>query len=145
MRKISMLFCAGLLTVLLAGPADAAIRIITVQYDSPGSDGGSNSSLNAEWVRIKNTGSKAKSLTGWTLRDTASHVYHFGSFKLRAGRAVKIHTGSGSDSKKHLYQDSGWYIWNNDGDKAKLKNSNGKRIDTCSWAGGESPNPPAAC
>jgi hypothetical protein len=124
--------------------ASAAVRITNVQYDSPGTDYGSNSSLNAEWVKIKNTGSKAKTLDGWTLRDKAGHVYHFGDFKLKAGRKVTIHTGSGSDTKKHLYQDSGAYIWNNDGDTAKLKKGN-KVVDKCKWAGGDSPNPPAIC
>jgi hypothetical protein len=124
--------------------ASAAVRITKVQYDSPGTDYGSNSSLNAEWVKIKNTGSKAKTLDGWTLRDKAGHVYHFGDFKLKAGRKVTIHTGSGSDTKKHLYQDSGAYIWNNDGDTAKLKKGN-KVVDKCKWAGGDSPNPPAIC
>jgi hypothetical protein len=144
-RRLSTLLVVGLIVLGVIGPASAAIRISKVQYDSPGSDYGSNSSLKAEWVKIKNTGGKAKSLSGWTLRDKAGHVYNFGSFKLKAGRTVTVHTGSGSDSAKHLYQDSGAYIWNNDGDTAKLKNDNGKLIDKCSWAGGESPNPPAAC
>jgi hypothetical protein len=61
----------------------AAFRIVKVQYDSPGSDSGSNSSLNAEWVKIKNNGSKGKTLDGWSLRDKAGHVYHFGNFKLK--------------------------------------------------------------
>jgi hypothetical protein len=37
-------------------PVAAAVKIDRVQYDSPGSDTGSNTSLNAEYVVIKNTG-----------------------------------------------------------------------------------------
>jgi hypothetical protein len=134
------------MAVVLVLPANAlaAVRITKVQYDSPGSDTGSKSSLNAEWVKIKNKGSKGVSLSGWTLRDTAGHVYSFGSFKLKAGRTVTVHTGKGSNGSKHRYWGSGAYIWNNDGDTAKLKKGT-KLKDKCKWAGGESPNPPVSC
>jgi hypothetical protein len=95
-------------------------------------------------VKIKNKGSKGVSLSGWTLRDTAGHVYSFGSFKLKAGRTVTVHTGKGSNGSKHRYWGSGAYIWNNDGDTAKLKKGT-KLKDKCKWAGGESPNPPVSC
>ena len=103
----------SLAVVLVAAAAVApvssgAIRITKISYDPPGSDRGSNSSLNAEWIRIKNTGSSAKALTGWTIRDVASHVYRW---------------------------DNGWYIWNNDGDTARLKNRSGTTVDSCSYSG----------
>jgi Lamin Tail Domain len=82
----------------MAAPVSAAggIQIKEIYYNSPGSDTGSNTSLNAEWVLIKNTAAKAISLKGWTLRDTSSHVYHFPStYKLGAGHSVKVHTGKG--------------------------------------------------
>jgi hypothetical protein len=144
MKRIAPVLIGMMLMGLVASPALGAIRITKVQYDPPGSDQGSNSSLKAEWVKIKNTGNNDRSLDGWTLRDKANHVYHFEDFTLKASRAVTVHTGSGSDSGKHLYQDSGAYIWNNDGDTAKLKNGS-KLIDKCHWDGGESPNPPAKC
>ena len=74
-------------------------------------------------------------MTGWTIRDTSSHVYKFGSFKLRAGHSVTVHTGKGSNTAKDLYWRSDEYIWNNDGDRAKLKNKAGDVIDTCSYSG----------
>ena len=115
-----------------AGP----VRIDRVQYDSPGSDRGSNPSLNAEWVVIKNFGNRARQLRGWTLRDKAGHVYRFGTFRLRPGRSVKVHTGSGRNSRTDRYWKQDWYVWNNDGDKATLKNKSGRRADTCSWGDG---------
>ena len=131
-------------TALLAGaaalapsPAVAAgsIQLGKIYYDSPGSDGGSNSSLNAEWVRIRNTASSARSLGGWTLRDTANHVFTFPSgYKLAAGATVTVHTGSGSNNAAHRYWGDDWYVWNNSGDKAILKNSAGTVVDTCSWS-----------
>jgi hypothetical protein len=51
------------------GSAPAKIRITKIYFDSPGDDTGSNTSLNAEYVVIKNTGTTRKALTGWTLRD----------------------------------------------------------------------------
>ena len=124
-----------LAALILSATASAGIRVTGISFDSPGSDTGSNSSLNAEWIRLKNTGSKGKLLTGWTIRDTANHVYKFGTFKLRAGKSVTIHTGSGSNTASNRYQRSGWYIWNNDGDTAKLKNKAKTTIDTCSYSG----------
>jgi hypothetical protein len=50
-------------TLLSLTPAAAgAIKINRIYFDSPGSDTGSNSSLNAEWIRLKNTGNSARQL-----------------------------------------------------------------------------------
>src|SRR5512144_2428373 len=106
------------LTISSAAAAGSPVRITYVQYDSPGSDTGSNASLNAEWVRIKNFSNTRKSLAGWTLRDPAGHVYRFGTYRLRAGRSVRIHTGSGTNTRTDRYWHSNWYVWNNTGDKA---------------------------
>lgn len=89
---------AALFVTAVPAQAFAAVRIVKVQYDSPGTDSGSNKSLNAEWVKIRNSGSKAKQLKGWTLRDTSGHVYRFGSYRLGAGKAVTIHTGPTPDA-----------------------------------------------
>ena len=132
-RRVLFFLVTLALFAALAPAAPAAIKFTKVYFDSPGSDTGSNSSLNAEWVRIKNTGSKAKALTGWRIRDKAGHVYKFGTFKLRAGKTVTVHTGSGSNGAAHRYWGSDWYIWNNNGDTAKLRNASGTTIDTCSW------------
>lgn len=63
-----------------AAPADAAaspIKIVKIYYDSPGSpDNGKNSSLNGEYIQIKNTGKKAVSLKGWTVRDKTKRPDH---------------------------------------------------------------------
>lgn len=129
---------AALITSLSAAPAEAAspVRFSYAQYDSPGDDTGSNNSLNAEWVKVTNHGSTARSLTGWTIRDTAGHVYKFPTFTLKAGKSVRVHTGRGSGTTTDLYwgQD---YVWNNTGDKAILKTGGGVTVDTCSWPDGD--------
>ena len=123
----------------LAPPTDAAscVKIYEIYYDSPGSDTGSNSSLNAEWIQLRSTCSVDRSLTGWRIRDASNHWYTFGTYTLRAGTKVKIHTGSGSNSRTDRYQGRGWYIWNNTGgDKGFLYNSAGSTVDTCAFSGG---------
>lgn len=112
-----------------------AVRFSKVYFDSPGNDTGSNWSLNAEWARVTNYSSRNRTLTGWTIRDTSGHVYRFGTFTLRAGTSVRLHTGNGTNSRTDLYWDADYYVWNNSGDTAILKNSSGTRIDTCSWTG----------
>jgi len=72
-------------------------------------------------------------MTGWTLRDRANHVYRFGTFKLGAGKSVVIHTGRGTNTAANLYWRSGWYIWNNDVDRAVLKNRAGTTVSTRTW------------
>jgi hypothetical protein len=75
------------LTLLPSTPALAAghrIQINEIYYNSPGTDTGSNSSLNAEWVRLYNTSSSKISLTNWTLRDAAGHVFKFATATSRS-------------------------------------------------------------
>jgi hypothetical protein len=121
-----------------ARSADAAscVKIYEIYYNSPGSpDAGSNTSLNGEWVQLKNTCTTRKNLYGYKIVDLASHTYRFGStFYLGAGSKVKIHTGKGTNTSTDRYWGSGWYIWNQDKDTAKLYNSSGTLIRTCSYS-----------
>ena len=48
----------------------------------------------------------------------------------------KIQYDSPGTDRSNLYWDRGWYVWNNDGDKAVLKNASGTVVDTCRYAGG---------
>ncbi|MEH0982671.1 lamin tail domain-containing protein [Micromonospora sp. CPCC 205556] len=124
-------------TVAVATPAQAAtpaIQITKVYYNSPGTDNRSNSSLNAEYVKLTNRRSTTINLKSWTLRDKSSHVYKFATdFRLASGASVYIHTGKGTNTSTHRYWGSGAYIWNNTGDTAYLRNSAGTAIDSCSW------------
>ena len=135
MKKALVMTIAAALTLGLAAPGTAAIRITKIYFDSPGADTGSNTSLNAEYVVIKNTGTTRKALTGWTLRDASHHVYKFPTFRLGAGKSVKVHTGKGANTLGNLYWRSSSYIWNNDGDTATLKRSNGTVASRCSYTG----------
>jgi len=132
----AVLAAAAAVLPIAGGVAEAssAIQFGKIQYDSPGTDTRSNSSLNAEYVVIKNVSSSNRSLTGWTVRDAQSHVYKFGTFTLKAGKSVRLHTGTGANTSTDRYWGSSSYIWNNSGDKATLKNKVGTTLDSCSWS-----------
>ncbi|MFF5563109.1 lamin tail domain-containing protein [Streptomyces sp. NPDC012623] len=122
--------------VLLPGPAQAAagsVHLHKIYYNSPGPDNRSNASLNAEWVRIRNTTSKAVNLKGWTLTDASRHTYTFGKYSLGKGKTVTIRTGKGKDTAANRYQNRGAYVWNNDKDTATLRKASGAKVDTCSY------------
>ena len=120
---------------LMATPAQAAgtVKLVKVVYDSPGSDTGSNGSLNDEYVVLKNTKTESVQLEGWTLRDESRHVYTFPRVKLGAGNKLKVHTGRGSNSSSHVFWDYGWYVWNNTSDTAELRKPSGTLKDSCRW------------
>ncbi|HEY7143934.1 MAG TPA: lamin tail domain-containing protein [Streptosporangiaceae bacterium] len=110
------------------------VAIWEIYYNSPGSDTGSNASLNHEWVQLHNTTSKSVTMTRWTLRDTAGHVFTFGSFTLKAHAYVKIHTGHGAATQANRYYNHSWYIWNNTGDTATLKTAGGTTEARCRYS-----------
>jgi hypothetical protein len=129
-------------SLLVAAPAQAApatVYIYKVYFDSPGSDRGSNSSLNAEYVVIKNGDNVAHAISGWTVRDKAGHIYKFGNLRLGAGKQAIIHTDKGTSyttsAGTHLYWGRECYVWNNTGDKAILRRADGSLKDTCSYSG----------
>ena len=141
MRKINGLWAAfaGIvialgLVVTVTSPAQAAYRmqIHEIYYNSPGPDNGSNTSINGEWVQLHNTSRSKITLTDWTVRDAAGHVFKFATYTIGGHGYVKIHTGRGKRSQTDRYWGLSWYVWNNTGDTAKLTDNHGNKIDQCS-------------
>ncbi|MFD6435110.1 lamin tail domain-containing protein [Streptomyces venezuelae] len=127
-------------SLLAASPASAAtarhqggLHLGTIQYDSPGRDSRSNSSLNAEWVNIHNSGRSSVQLKGYKLKDDTGYTYTFGSYKIGAGKTVKVRTGKGSNASGVRYWGRTNYVWNNTGDKARLIKPSGSQLDSCKW------------
>lgn len=120
-----------------AAPAEAAsptLHFSKAYANSPGSDTGTNLSLNGEYVVISNSSSTASyTLTGYTVSDRSGHVYRFRTFVLKPRASVTLHTGIGRNTGTNLYWGSRAYIWNNTGDTAYLKNSAGTLKDSCGW------------
>jgi hypothetical protein len=142
MNKVirSVLIASLLATGMIFSPssqssASAAycVGIYRIYYNSPGTDTGNNSSLNAEWIQLRNRCSTSRSLTYWKIKDAAGHTSTFGSDTLGGGKYVKIHTGKGTNTATDRYQGRSWYVWNNDKDTAYVYNRYGTRIDTCSY------------
>ena len=124
------------LALFLAPNAAAAappVKIVKVQYDSPGADRGGNTSINAEYVIIKNVSTRTQTLTGWTLRDKQNHVYKFPRFTLGAGKSVVVRSGKGTVTAATRYFNSASYIWNNTGDTAYLRTASGAALSSCGW------------
>jgi hypothetical protein len=136
-----ILVAAGMtagLTVASGATAEAAtyrMQIYEIWYNSPGTDRGGDASLNHEWVKLHNTSGASINLAHWTLRDTAGHVFVFGSYTIKPHGYVTIHTGHGTGNQTDRYWNHSWYIWNNTGDTAILRNQNGTKIDSCTYKG----------
>jgi P pilus assembly chaperone PapD len=142
MRPASLLAAAamtGATLVAVVPAADAAtpvVQITRVSYDSPGADLRSNTSLNAEYVTLKNTTKSAINLEKWVLRDASGYKYRFLKFVLKPGKQVTVRSGKGTDTTTTVYWNRGQYVWNNPGDTAGVyRGSDLKKIDTCSWKG----------
>jgi hypothetical protein len=112
------------------------IQLGRIQYNSPGSDQATNVSVNGEYVTLKNLATTTRSLTGWTVRDTANHVYTFGTFALGAGKSVTLRTGKGTNTSSTRYWGRGSHVWNNTVGKAYLRDAAGTGMDSCGWAAG---------
>ncbi|KAB1987447.1 lamin tail domain-containing protein [Streptomyces triticiradicis] len=140
-RLTAAALSAAAITAAIAVPASAAdprpyrqsVEISRVQYDSPGRDDRSNRSLNQEWVEITNNGRRSVNLDGWTLSDADGHTYTFDHYRLGGRSTVRVHTGVGRDSRTDLFQDRHAYVWNNDRDRAVLRNDHGRFVDASSW------------
>ncbi|MFD7836191.1 lamin tail domain-containing protein [Streptomyces sp. NPDC059761] len=140
-RIAATVLAAGAVVGAAALPATAQdghhqrprVEISRVQADSPGRDDRSNRSLNNEWVEITNTTRDAVNLRGWTLRDSDGNRYRFDNVRINGRATIRIHTGSGRDTRSDLFQNSRDYIWGNQGDTATLRDDRGRTVDTESW------------
>ncbi|MCX5152132.1 lamin tail domain-containing protein [Streptomyces sp. NBC_00320] len=109
------------------------VEISRVQADSPGREDRSNRSLNAEWVEITNTTRDAVNLRGWTLRDGDGNRYRFDNVRISGRATLRIHTGTGHNTRSDLFQNRRDYIWDNRADTATLRDDRGRTVDTESW------------
>lgn len=102
-------------------PPAAGLRITALQY--AGTD---------EYVEITNQGATAQDVTGWRLWSVVGdQTYHFpAGYVLGAGAWVRVHSGpAATDSPPQHLRWTGAYIWNNDGDEARLYNAGGNEVD----------------
>lgn len=135
-RRFAFVTMLALSVLALPAQTLAAIKIHKINFDPPGADNGSNASLNAETITIKNTGNARVGIGGWTIRDTSGHVYRLpAGYRIGAGAKVTLHTGTAANRVGHVYWRQDNYVWNNDGDTARLRKAGGALADTCSYSG----------
>lgn len=139
MRKVALCLAsaAALAASMAVGVPSASaapcIRLGHIQYDTPGSDlPVTNAKLNAEWVAVHNSCGRTVTITRWELHDRNHHGYTFPTTRVRGHESVRVHTGSGSRSPGNRYWHSGYYVWNNDGDRARLWKGS-TLVDQCTW------------
>jgi phosphatidylserine/phosphatidylglycerophosphate/cardiolipin synthase-like enzyme len=111
-----------------ATPVPADVQITHIEFNPAGDD------VQGEYVQIENLGGDGQSMTDWTLRDEANHIFTFPGFSLGAGKTVRVWTKDGSDTQTDMYWGSGTAIWNNTGDTAYLRDSQGDLIDTYAYS-----------
>lgn len=124
-----------------APTASAASNVkITAAYFDPnpsGPDPDTNAGRDAEYIVIRNSGTRSIRLTKWVLHDApragAVNKYVFPSFKLGPGKTVRVHTGSGTNNATDLYWGKTVYVWGDDSDTATLQDGSGKVVSTCHW------------
>lgn len=92
-----------------------------------------NVDLDEEVVTIKNTGESTVDLGGWHLLSVkGSQSFYFPEgYTLDGGKTMYVTTGRGATDNAPTYiKWTGSYIWNNDGDSAKLFNDSEELQDT---------------
>jgi hypothetical protein len=110
---------------------ETGVKIAHLQANAPGNDA---ENPNGEWVEIVNEGPEAVNLEGYSLKDAATHIYTFPAFTLQPGATVHLYSGQGQDDASSLYWGlAGEAVWNNDGDSAFLRDSEGNLVDDYSY------------
>jgi hypothetical protein len=105
-------------------PAPSDLYISQLRYS--GSD---------EYVEITNRGGSAQNMTQWRIQSVrGDQWYSFpAGYTLAVGRHVRVHSGPGAvDNPPADLKWTAAYIWNNDGDEARLYDVQGRLVD--SWA-----------
>jgi micrococcal nuclease len=92
-----------------------------------------NRRLNEQTVTIRNIGSKAISIKGWTIIEQRGRRFHFPAATLRPQQQLVLHTGRGRDHGRQLYWRRTRPVWRAPHDRARLLDRDGKTIQSCAW------------
>jgi hypothetical protein len=125
------------------GTVDAAgqcFRIVDARFNAVGFD---SKNLNGEWVVVKNTCARRLSIAGWRLRDRDRNAFRFpAGTRIAAGLAIKVHTGRGTRTARHVYMGRTRPLWDNTArERAYLIDPHGVRVST--WPRTATPAAPA--
>jgi competence protein ComEC len=82
-----------------------------------------------EYVEIRNDNNNPIQLGGWTLRDSAQHIYKFPNYVIQPGQVCRIYTNEYHPEWCGFNYGFGSAIWNNTGDCAYLRDSQSNLIE----------------
>ena len=103
---------------------------IEIFYNAQGND---NENINGEFVILENIGSEILDTSGWTIKDSGTNIFRFGSYKFNPGNRIILFSGEGKDRSEddewHMFWDSHRPVWNNDHDTLYLRDSEGLLIE----------------
>ena len=134
--RMSTAAAAGLLVAAFAVSACSVQRAGNFKIDRIHYREGAR--LNSEVIVIKNISAQKRMLTQFSIVDpNEGKRYTFPVTSLKPGHTVTLHTFHGRNRPGHRYWRRDVPVWNNDGDTAWLVNPQGKKIDVCKYAGGD--------
>jgi len=83
-----------------------------------------SSNPNDEYIIITNNGNSVN-MSGWQMKDEATHIYTFKGIGLNTGQSITIYSGKGNDTTELKYWNQATTVWNNDGDTVFLRDAQG--------------------
>ena len=99
---------------------------IHINYDAEGDD---RKNLNGEFVLMTNKGTQDISIKGWSIKDSATHLFIFPDYTFQVGETIVLFTGKGTNGGGRFYFNSAKPIWNNDHDTLYLRDAGGLLIE----------------
>jgi len=107
---------------------------IGIAYLNSNAEGNDCTNPNDEYIKFSNSCSVECELTGWTIKDEATHIYTFPEFILQSNSLLTLKSGKGTDTTEALFWDNNGNsgqcpaIWNNDGDTVYLRDKQGSLV-----------------
>lgn len=98
---------------VMEGPIEILVKILHI-----------NAVTKDEYVVIANLGTEPVDLKGWTLWSRGGQRFVFPALVLKPGQRVSIHSGPAATGLVWTTR----YVWNNEGDEARLYNNRGVLI-----------------
>ncbi|MDP9466771.1 MAG: lamin tail domain-containing protein [Actinomycetota bacterium] len=114
------------------GPNQAADLRVQVNWNADGNDA---TNVNGEWIKVENRSTYDVPLAGWRVRDSAARGYLQRGFvfpeaaKVKAGSAVYVHVGKGSNTATRFYWGLGAPIFENATEDPTYKGDGGYLFD----------------
>lgn len=108
-----------------------SLHITSFHANAPGDD---RENINGEYLRICNVSKEAVDLGNFFLRNVSGKKFRLPAVEIPAGHTVTVMSGQGiaqAEPTEQItaYLNSNEPVWDNDGDRATLLDSNGRTVD----------------